>query len=48
MPSVKDHSHYNWTMSDSEAKKVRHETAFPQDKKTFNLGTQMVRGPWDI
>ena len=44
---VKDYNRYNWTMFDSEHKKVRHEAVFPEDKKTaFTLGAQMVRNSW--
>ena len=44
---VKDYSPYDWTMFDSEHKKQRHETVFPEDqKKAFALGAQMVAGVW--
>ena len=44
---VKDYSRYNWTMFDPEAKKQRHETVFPEDKKkACALGEQMVSSPW--
>ena len=44
---VKDYSRYNWTMFNPEAKKERHETVFPEDKKkAFALGAQMVNNPW--
>ncbi len=44
---VKDYSRYNWTMFDPYAKKERHETIFPEDKKqAFALGTEMVIDPW--
>ena len=44
---VSDYSRYNWTIFDPEARKHRHETVFPQDqKKAFELGGQMVDGPW--
>ena len=44
---VKDYSRYNWTMFNPEAKKERHETVFPEDrKKAFALGEQMVTMPW--
>ena len=44
---VKDYSRYNWTMFNPDAKKERHETVFPEDKKkAFDLGVQMVRNPW--
>jgi len=44
---VKDYSRYNWSMFDPEAKKQRHETVFPEDKKSaFTLGSQMVSDPW--
>ena len=36
---VSDYSKYNWTMFDSEAKRVRHEEIFPENmKKAFSLG----------
>ena len=45
---VKDYSRYNWTMFNPEAKKERHETVFPEDKKkAFALGKQMVSGAWE-
>lgn len=45
---VKDYSRYNWTMFNHEAKKERHETVFPEDKKkAFALGEQMVSGAWE-
>jgi hypothetical protein len=35
-------------MFDSEHKKERHETVFPEDKKNaFTLGEQMVSGTWE-
>ena len=44
---VSDYSRYNWTIFDPEARNDRHETVFPQDqKKAFDLGGQMVDGPW--
>ena len=44
---VNDYSKYNWTMFDSEAKKVRHDTVFPQEiEKAFLLGAEMVKNPW--
>jgi len=44
---VKDYSRYNWTMFNPEAKKERHETVFPEDKKkAFDLGAEMVTTPW--
>ena len=44
---VSDYSRYNWTIFDPEARKHRHETVFPQDqKKAFELGGQIVDGPW--
>lgn len=44
---VHDYDMYNWTMFDPEAKKQRHETVFPEDKKkAFNFGGEMVREPW--
>lgn len=44
---VNDYGKYNWTMFDSEAKKVHHEKMFPTDmKKAFELGMEMVREPW--
>ena len=45
---VKDYSRYSWTMFDSEHKKERYETVFPEDKKkAFALGEQMVSGAWE-
>lgn len=45
---VRDYSPYSWTMFDPEAKKDRHETVFPEDKKkAFALGKQMVNGVWE-
>lgn len=45
---VSDYNRYNWTMFDSEAKKTRHETFFPQEKqKAFLLGSEMVKEPWE-
>jgi len=44
---VNDYSKYNWTMFDPEAKKVRHDTVFPQEmEKAFLLGAEMVKNPW--
>ena len=44
---VNDYSKYNWTMFDPEAKKVRHDTIFPQEmEKAFLLGAEMVKNPW--
>ena len=43
---VKDYSRYNWTMFNPEHKEERHETVFPEDKKTFALGAEMVTTPW--
>lgn len=44
---AKDYSRNNWTMSDPEAKKERHETVFPEDKKkAYVLGEEMVSGIW--
>ena len=44
---LKDYSRYNWTMFNPEAKKARHETVFPEDKKkAFALGAQMMNNPW--
>ena len=44
---VYDYDKYNWTMFDPEAKKQRHETVFPEDKKkAFGFGGEMVREPW--
>ena len=44
---VNDYSRYNLTMFDHEAKKKRHDTVFPEDKrKAFALGEQMVSNPW--
>ena len=45
---VRDYSRYNWTMFDPEAKRERHETVFPENKKkAFALGEQMVSGDWE-
>ena len=45
---VRDYSRYNWTMFNPEAKKERHETVFPEDKKkAFALGEQMVSVTWE-
>ena len=45
---VKDYSRYNWTMFNPEAKKERHETVFPEDrKKAFIMGAEMVCIPWE-
>ncbi len=44
---VENYSKYNWTMFDPEAKKVRHEEVFPNEKeKAFSLGVEMVKKPW--
>jgi len=44
---VNDYSKYNWTMFDPEAKKIRHDTVFPQEmEKAFLLGAEMVKNPW--
>ncbi len=44
---VNDYDKYNWTMFDTEAKKVRHETLFPTEKKkAFELGAKMVNASW--
>lgn len=44
---VNDYSKYNWTMFDPKAKKVRHDTVFPQEmEKAFLLGAEMVKNPW--
>lgn len=44
---VEDYSKYDWTMFDSEAKKVRHETIFPLEKQeAFNLGADMIKNLW--
>lgn len=44
---VNNYEKYNWTMFDAEAKKARHETVFPKEKKeAFTLGAQMVTAPW--
>lgn len=41
---VKDYSKYDWTIFDPEAKKVRHDSVFPEEKqKAFSLGAEMVR-----
>lgn len=40
---VKDYSKYDWTMFEPEAKRLRHETVFPEEKqKAFLLGAEMV------
>lgn len=40
---VNDYDKYGWTMFDPEAKKVRNETVFPEEKKeAFRLGAEMV------
>ncbi len=45
---VPDYSKYDWTMFDPEARKQRHETVFPEDKKkAFSLGQQMANGNWE-
>jgi len=45
---VNDYSKYNWTMFDPEAKKARHEKAFPDDmKKAFSLGAEMTKKLWE-
>ena len=45
---VNDYSKYNWTLFDPEAKKLRHETVFPQHKQqAFELGAEMVTSPWE-
>lgn len=45
---VNDYSKYNWTMFDSEAKRVRHEETFPENmKKAFSLGAEMAKCPWE-
>ena len=45
---VSDYSKYNWTMFDSEAKRVRHEEIFPENmKKAFSLGAEMAKCPWE-
>lgn len=44
---VQDYGKYNWTMFDPEARKQRHDTVFPEDKKkAFDLGVGMIRRPW--
>ena len=44
---VQDYGKYNWTMIDPEARKQRHDTVFPEDKKkAFDLGVGMIRRPW--
>jgi len=44
---VSDYDRYHWDMFDPEAKKLRHETVFPQDlQKAFDLGAKMVIDPW--
>jgi len=45
---VKDYSRYDWTIFDPEARKLRHETVFREDKKkAFSLGARMVSGSWE-
>ena len=42
---VDNYDKYNWTYFDPEAKKKRHETVFPEEKKkAFALGAEMVKG----
>ena len=44
---VHDYSKYNWTIFDPEARKLRHDTVFPEDqKKAFDLGVEMISNPW--
>ena len=33
---------FAWTMFNPERKKERHEQVFPEDKKAFALGTEIV------
>ena len=45
---VNDYERYNWTKFDPDAKKQRHDTVFPEDKKkAFELGAKMVSEPWE-
>lgn len=44
---VKDYSRYDWTMFNPEAKQMRHDTVFPNEKqKAFSLGAEIVNTPW--
>lgn len=44
---VSNYEKYDWTMFDVNAKKVRHETVFPKEKReAFSLGAEMVITPW--
>ena len=41
---VSDYSRYNWTAFDPTAKKERHDTVFPQEKKkAFELGAGLLK-----
>ena len=45
---VNDYGKYDWTMFDPKAKKIRHETIFPQElEKAYSLGAEMVKKPWN-
>lgn len=45
---VSDYSRFDWTIFDPEARKLRHETVFPQDKKkAFDQGALMAQGEWE-
>lgn len=45
---VQDYSKYNWTMFNPEAKKVRHDEVFPNERqKAFSFGAEMVKVPWN-
>ena len=44
---VSDYSKFHWDMFNPEAKQLRHETVFPQDKQNaYALGVQMTSGEW--
>lgn len=45
---VNDYDRFNWTIFDPEAKKVRRETVFPQEKQqAYTLGAAMCSEAWD-
>ena len=45
---VQDYSKYNWTMFNPDAKKVRHDEVFPNERqKAFSFGAEMVKAPWN-
>ncbi len=44
---VHDYGKYDWTMFDPKAKRERHETVFPEEKRSaFQLGAEMASAPW--